>query len=366
MLALYCLAYQIQIPVRCAAPSHRLFRGGDGVRTETAGRLRLLGALVFLGLALSFPQACARAAAEAMAVWSQSFAPALFPFFVMIPALTGREATRLYERLFGRVLPRAFGVPAAFAGAVTAGFLAGSPAGALAISKTEGEMTRGEASRALLLASGLSPAFVASAVGAGMLGDPGAGALLLRSQILSQLVTGLLLRRAWAGDQAPFPRGAVGAAEQAPVRGAVLSMVTVCGYMVVFSVIAALAQCVLPRAGRALLPFLEVAGGCARLAQLPMTPLPLYPLLSFFIGLGGLSVAMQNLARARVPWPRYALGKALQGALAAAFSAFQCGVQAHGALAFSPLPCALFLGSAAVIVIYLTSLCPLRREQSEF
>ena len=145
------------------------------------------------------------------------------------------------------------------------------------------------------------------------------GVLLFRAQALAIVCAGVLLRRLWQSDRTPLPAKTSEAAKESPIRGAVLGLLNVCGYMVFFSVLSALLARVVPALGAFLLPFLEIAGGCALLSRACLPMRALLPLVSFFCGLGGLSVGLQNLALVGVPPLRYIFGKILQGALGAFF-----------------------------------------------
>ena len=56
------------------------------------GNLRWLGALALAALLLARPAEASLGAARAMALWSASVAPAVFPFLALLPLLTGRDA----------------------------------------------------------------------------------------------------------------------------------------------------------------------------------------------------------------------------------------------------------------------------------
>lgn len=294
-------------------------------RAQLRVRLALTGALMGIVMLVSYPIEAAEAARRSMEIWATAFAPALFPFFVLLPALSTPEAVAIYERLFGAVTQRAFGVGGAAGGAVFMGWMAGSPAGAIALSRVKHGMGRGEVTRAALLSSSLSPGFLVSAVGAGVLASPEAGHLLMRSQWLALAVAGVILRGAWRDDDAPCGEGARSTdGRPHPIGGAVLDLLTVCGWMVAFGVLARMVALVLPGAGVLLLPVLEIAGGASALAC-AIAPLPARLIaLSFFCGCGGLAVLLQNAQRLpEVPRRRLALGKLLHGALAAVFTALQ-------------------------------------------
>ncbi len=297
--------------------------------------MKLALGFVFAGLLLLFPVEALEAARQAMAVWAGAYAPAMLPFFIILPVLSGAEAAALYERVFGRVMGLVFGCPGRAAGGVALGLIAGSPAGGIALGRLAGGMKRCELSRAALLCTGLSPLFLVSAVGASMLGSAQAGAILARAQLGAMLLCALVFRWCWRGDDAEALPIAVDAPGGA-VRDAALNVMSVCGYIVLFSVIAhLLAQLTGPQFEPWLLPLIEVTGGCAQLSRLDLPWAARLVLMAFVCGFSGLCVLMQNLSRLRalgLPWGRLVLGKLLHGIA----SALLCALQ----LRLLPLPAA--------------------------
>ena len=288
-------------------------------------RFKPLGAAFFLLLLCSFPGDALSAASEAFLAWALSVAPALLPFLIAAPALTDREITALLARFSGPLL-RFFRLPAHSTGALLIGLLSGSPSGAAALSSVPPEETDppGAYLRAALMASGASPAFLLTGVAVSLLNRPETGPLLLRSQLLSVFLTGLLLRFFGCGR----PDSASSARETArPVPSAMLTLLTVGGWMAFFAVLARLLTRIThPNMETPLLVLFELAGGCRALASLPRDLSLLLPLISAAACFGGLSVSMQCmsfLAPLHVHPAEYAAGKLLQAALAALFTFLQ-------------------------------------------
>ncbi len=288
-------------------------------------RAKLAAALMGMVMLMVYPEEAAQAARQAMQIWASSFAPALFVFFLILPALSTPEALSAYEKLFSGVTGRLFGCPGRAAGAIMVSWMAGSPAGATALKRAKGGMTRGELSRAAVVVSALSPGFLVGSVGAGMLGSPSAGYILAKAQLLSLIAGALLMRRAWAGDDRPVAAAVEqGVSREGPVFQAVRGVLTVCGYMVGFAVLARLVSCVIPAADAFLLPLLEVTGGGAQLAGALADFETRLLAIAAVCGLGGLSILTQNLNQLpEAPWWRLALGKLLHAALMTLFTYVQ-------------------------------------------
>ena len=258
---------------------------------------RWLGGLLLTALLLSRPQAAASGAARAMARWYETVAPSLFPFLALMPLLTGDAAARVYEALFGKCMGALFRLPGAAAPAMLIGMACGTPAGVVAARSAAARsgMNRGQLQRMATAMTGFSPAFLLGGIGAGMLGSPRAGALLLAAQVMTQMTLMLLLRRAWRDRTQPVAM-ADQDAERAPVRGAVMILLTIGGYMALFGGIAAvLSEYIGNKASNALLCALDVPSGALALAERGMDAGKRLVLIAGMCGFGGLCLIAQNL-----------------------------------------------------------------------
>ncbi len=291
--------------------------------------LRLIAGFLFAALLLASPVDALSAARQAISVWAVSFVPALLPFFVVTPALSSDEAARLYARVFGRAFQALFGCPGQLSGAALIGMMAGSPAGSIAAGRLRGSATNAELTRGALLASGVSPGFLISAVGAAMLGDAQLGAILLRSLLGALLLGGLLLRRAFSGGAPSLPAAPVSAPKGDALTGAGIAMLSVCAHMVVFAVAARLIAKFLPGGWEpGVLSMMEVSGGCAALAAAPLLRALRLVLIAGACGFGGLAIMAQNLRHLPgVKWQWYLSGKVLHGTLCAGLCWAQLGMK---------------------------------------
>jgi len=267
-------------------------------------------------LMLCRPEAAANGAREGLRQWYFVVAPSLYPFMALTPLMTCREATRLYDAALGGVMRGLFGLPGSAASPMIVGMIAGSPAGCLAARSVarEGGFTRGQLARVAVACCGLSPAFFISAVGAGMLGDVAAGHLLLRSQLIAQIVM-LGLTRRFCRDDTPVEIADAGAAVDP-----VLSIIKVAGYMALFGAVA----------GALNLPWtqiaLDVTAGSRYICAMNIGSAWKLPALSALAGYGGLCVCAQNIGVLRgcgVNPVKFVLARCLAGALAAGLTALQ-------------------------------------------
>lgn len=309
-------------------------------------------ALVLLGVLLfRFPEASAAAAREGVTLCLDLIVPSLFPFFVLSSLLIATGLAGACARPLEKLMGPLFGVGGAGAAALGLGLIGGYPVGARTIAQlTErGECTPAEARRLAQFCNNCGPAFFIGAAGVGVFGSKEAGFLLLGANLTAALLLGIggrvcqgrLLPRQ-GRDVPPVSFSAL--ADRLPqcVTDGFSATLGVCAYVILFSVLAAVAEAssLLPLATQllaGLLPgeggqelcrsflmgFLELSTGTASLSDAPSPSLAL-PLAAFLLGWGGLSVHCQSLPFLRaagVATGPYLRAKFLQGMLSAGLTA---------------------------------------------
>ena len=296
-------------------------------------------AVLFLAFMLIYPQQSLAAAREAFALWQQTVAPSLLPFFALIPTLTCPEATACFALLL-KWPCRLLAVPEEFAGAMGVALAAGSPAGARALMRIAARKTvpAGAVFRAAMLCSGVSPGFLISGVGAGMLGDPSSGMILLLAQLLALFAASRLLLLVKLPD-APCPLSDDTAATAlSPILFAAQGVLSILVWMVVFAVGTRIAGILFPSAAPYLPFFAEFSTGCAHVAEILLPREWALPLLGAVIGFGGVCAGCQNLAVLRplgIPAPLYFAAKLIHASLCALFARVLCALSLP-TLSFAP------------------------------
>lgn len=266
------------------------------------------------------PNAAVAGAQRAMRVWCTSVAPALFPFLALMPVLTGPEACAAYNSLLNGVMRRLFHLPGAAATASLIGMIAGSPGGAIAVCRIarSGGLHASEARRIALAVSGVSPAYLMLGVGFGLYGSMSLGLALAAIQLCIQLALLWLLRGVLPDRTDELPALAEAPIRSDGMRGAVESVLVICGYMVLFGAIGAvIASFTGANVGLAVLLTADLPSGLAELAARSFPGKML--IQGVAIGFGGLCIAAQNLDALRSIGVRASEYLAVRGVAAGLF-----------------------------------------------
>lgn len=296
------------------------------------GYVKFALALAFAAGLAAFPADALAAAQRAMRSWALSVAPAMLPFIAVMPFLTCPEARRVYDKLLGRTVRGLFRLPGGCASAIVTGLIAGSPAGAAAVKRVAAaeSLTRGQAARLAGIACGVSPAYALSVMGVMLAGSAAVGWRLVISQLLAQLLTGVIFRRFYKNDDEPVVAPADDVAS-AGVFGAVSAVLRVCGYMVLFAAGLAIGCRLLGDRLMYLSPLIDLPTG-AEFISVHITDVRLS---AAALGFGGLCIAFQNmsqLAAVGVSWRRYLAQKAACAALCGALAGARTELPAFAAV----------------------------------
>lgn len=283
---------------------------------------------------LRFPQEVSASVTEGLRLSVSVLIPSLFPFFICVNLTSALGLTGVLARVFAPVMRRMFHVSGAGCTAVLCGAAGGYPSGAQCVAALyrEGQLSRAEAEYLLLFCNNAGPAFLFGAVGT-VLGIGMTGCLLLWGiHLLSALVIGLVNRPKEAPNAAlpPVQRANASGAVVEAVRSAGQAVLQITMFVAAFSVLARLltmaAAHILPDGVCTVLTgMLELSGGIAALANLPIALRWKLALASFFLGFGGLCVWMQTqavLAPAGLSGCGMLLAKLAQGLLAALMTYF--------------------------------------------
>lgn len=305
-------------------------------------RLLLLGALA--AVLLLRASSLAGGAAAGLRLCARVLIPSLFPFFVLANLLIQTGAAALVSQALADRLAAWFSVPPCGLTALFLGLIGGYPIGAATLCALyqEGSLPQEDAVRLLRFCNNSGPAFFLGAVGLGCFGSASVGLRIYFFHALSAILVGLLLARpqlphASAPDAKPPTTRSFAPAFSAALTASVQSMLQICGLVILFSALQAVAlslglekplcrllsACGLPDS--AALPLLrgamEMTSGIAALPS--SLPLPLSAALCAAIcSFGGLCVFLQcaALLPPQLSLRGYLPAKLLQAVLAAALT----------------------------------------------
>lgn len=268
-------------------------------------------------------------AAEALALCARSVIPALFPFLVLSILLVSLGFGELVSPYLAGLMTPLFRLPGCASSALLLGLAGGYPIGAQTAARLyqEGSLTRGEAERLLGFCNNSNPVFLIGVLGEGVFGSPRTGVYLWLIHVLSALLTGFFFRGdAGAPVRRRVPRAVpcqdttFASAFVEGVRSACGNMISVCGFVIFFYVLAS------PLAG---LGGPLGAGLVGLLELFSLTPLLTADRLGFVLasacaGWGGASILCQTAAvldGSGLRLRNCVKGKILQGLLAGGLAA---------------------------------------------
>lgn len=304
--------------------------------------LPLLSACAAMTALVLCPEEAADAARAGLRLCGEVLIPSLLPFFAVSGLLRAWGLPGVLGRLLEPVTARLWGVDGGCVSAFLLGALGGYPLGAAAVGqlRADGAISREEGERALAFCSNTGPAFLLGAAGMGVFHSRRAGLLLYAAHVLAAVLVGMLLSKS---ERIETPRersyiavASVSEALPEAVRQAADAMLSVCAFVVLFSVLTGLLDhmgYLLALAGplaaatglelsaaRALFTgLLEIGSGLGAMQGLSPTGANL-ALCAFLLSFGGLAVWFQTLAvlsDSDLTGRRYLAGKLLQGVIAA-------------------------------------------------
>ena len=259
----------------------------------------------------------------------QTVVPALFPFFLLSPILTGTlwgTNSKLFKRI-GKLCKLSAGSESL----LLIGFLSGYPVGAQLVTQAyqDRKLSAHSARRMLGFCSNAGPAFIF-----GMLSSLFSRAIipwvLWLVQMASSISVGILLPDHGKENEGMIkPNGFVAFSEI--LKNAIKTMATVCGWVLIFRVIIGFCErwflWILPLEIRVLFSgIMELANGCVALTLLSNEYLR-FIFSSVFLSFGGMCVAMQTASVTKgLGFGMYFPGKLLQAMFSFMISCLLCPV----------------------------------------
>lgn len=292
------------------------------------------------------------AAKNGLILWSSSVVPSLLPFFIATELLGYTNIVSVLGKLLNKFMRPVFNVPGEGSFALIMGIISGYPVGAKIVSnlKKQGLCTDLECERLLAFTNNSGPLFIIGTVGTSLFSNSSIGFKLFFVHIISCLLVGFIFRwwkckpqnSKWKRQEASTINyiclNNLGSVLSASIQSAIRLVVTIGGFVVLFSVIVSMLNSskVLNILCMFLNPFLhilkipetysssiitgiiEVTNG-VKLAAIGTNPFSII-ICSFLLGFGGISVLLQVLSitsEAKISIKPYILGKFLQASISA-------------------------------------------------
>lgn len=284
--------------------------------------------LSFLGiLLLVCTEPALDAARSALRICALNVIPSLFPYMVLSGLIARQNLLSPVEKLIP--MRKLFALPTASACPFLLGALCGFPIGAKTAAElyTQGRLTKEKAESVCALSNNTGPAFAVITAGKLLWNSTAFGWYLYGAQILSAVLVGFLLKNRKKGHLPPLI--SLKSQVESPIRSfaqavssAATAVIPLCGYIVFFSVLAAMVKEVLPFKvlGAILCALLEFTTGIREAASIGGT-FGLF-LTGFSLGFSGISVFVQSYsftAEAGISLRKTFLSKGIQGLLCGGF-----------------------------------------------
>ena len=329
---------------------------------------------------LIFPAQAAEGAKNGVVTCLTVLVPSLYPFMVLSVFVVKSGLSKRIGGALDGLTQRLFRLPGCAAPTLLMSMIGGYPTGVRSVASLyqDGAVSREQAERMLGFCVNAGPSFVITAVGAGFLKSPKAGAILFAAQIVVFLILGIGSGLAAKREPAAPKRGRERA--QSVSRALILSAsdaaratLNMCCFVVLFAALMNLLRLFFsdPAQSAALSCVLEVTGGCSDLAKLGAPPWA----VSAALGWGGVCVHFQIfslLTELKFSRLRFVLSRLIQSALCAAVSFGLTLLIPESREAFSNLPGPVsgalsgsFPSSAALLALCLALLFVLPRKRLE-
>ncbi|MDO5516807.1 MAG: sporulation integral membrane protein YlbJ [Clostridium sp.] len=284
---------------------------------------------------------CIPAALDGCKLWYKAILPTTFPFVIICNLLISYNGIELYSKILGPVICRPLGLSKSCSFPIVASMLCGYPLGAKYCVDVYSMkyIEKDEFKRLLNIASNVGPLFLIGSVGAALLNNTAIGYIMLASCYLSCFVIGIITKKkkdVIYSDHLPSSKNITpnfGTAIKDAVHNGIDTVLTIGGFIVIFSVIISLiknSQYITYMFGRLesifntdsgilygmFLGSIEITNGCNIISNLSLS-IPLKAsIISFLCSFSGLAIIAQVssfVSETNIHYSRYILFKFIQG-----------------------------------------------------
>ncbi|MEE0944033.1 MAG: sporulation protein [Clostridia bacterium] len=285
-------------------------------------------------LILCYPQNAMNYATSGMTLCVEVLIPSLFPFFVCSGLLIYSGFCESLAKLFGKVMLPLFKINGSGAAAFILGIISGYPLGAQTALKLyeNKSVSKTECERLLAFCNNSGPLFILGSVGVAIYHSPRVGMMLYLSHIAAAVTVGIIFRFYKCGEREigeirnEKEAKSMGEIFSLALSGSIKSILTVCGAVVFFSVVANLVADLLPDGiiRTVFVALSELTTGIRGISQMSVATGTKLILSSAAAGFAGFCVHLQVMSVAagkKVSLVPYIAGKVMHSILAAVYTA---------------------------------------------
>ena len=252
------------------------------IKRIRAVAIAVLGLILFCIFFIETP-VIIKSARDSLLICGKTIIPSLFPFMVLSELILLFRIDKLFDKLFGKPFEKIFKAPREAISAFVLGILCGFPVGTkLSYSLYEkGKISNDELLHLLLFCNIPSTAFIINTVGISLLGSRRAGVFIYISQIIALAVVGIAYPRILIIKKTTIEAPSTLKSSHTPlaarltqsVSGAVMGILSICGFLIFFSVLCGILYDISEKLRLcAALPLtlssiLEMSNGCIRASQ---------------------------------------------------------------------------------------------------
>lgn len=296
---------------------------------------------------ITFPESMIDATKNGLSLWWKIILPSLFPFLILSNLIIKTALPKLFGKLLNPLMRFIFKLPGISALAVFLGMIGGYPVGAKVTAdlRQNNTISKDVANTLIAFTNNAGPLFISGAIGIGLYNNAKIGNLLLITHYLSALLVGFFFKK--PTNKKPKNNNIefdivnianLGNILSEAIKNAISSVVSVGGFIILFSIISTLllecgvisllASFIFPNLDIStsysiLSGILEVTNGVNLLSTCNISLIQKLVITSILLGFGGFCIHTQTLsviAKTDIKISAYLLGKTLQGIFAGALT----------------------------------------------
>ncbi len=334
------------------------------------------GILAVTALILIHTSATIEYAKKGLGICYEIIIPSLFPFFICSGLLIYSGFSQLLSKVLGHVMKPLFRINGSGGVAFTLGIISGYPLGAITTCELyeAGYCSKTESERLLAFCNNSGPLFILGSVGISLYHSPLIGWMMYIAHLLAAITVGIVFRfykrDQYLGIPAAIsqPKRTLGEVFSIVIQNSIKNILTVCGVIIFFSVIANLLINTIPAGGIAGAVFaglIEFVTGVVGVSNSTLGLAQKLVVSSFIVGFAGLSVHFQVMgvvAQHGLSLKPYVFGKFLHGLIAALYMLVFLQIIPVAQSVFGPIQSPMIMdsnGAFAVSALYVltTVLC---------